>query len=178
MIAPSVDNGEVAPQDRSEAGEGGEELDEDRAGDGDVGDGDEGPGPAEYADTVTFVHRYFPLPGHPNSVTAAIAVEAAAQQGAYESMYQKMFETQTELSHTTEDRSPVFRAYAEELGLDMAAYDAAVADPATRARIEADVADGVALGVQGTPTFFLDGQVLTLNTLEQFRAEVDAAASN
>ena len=34
---------------------------------------------AEYADTVTFVHRYFPLPGHPNSMTAAVAVEAAAQ---------------------------------------------------------------------------------------------------
>ena len=46
-----------------------------------------------------------------------------------------------------------------------------------RDRIEADVADGTALGVQGTPTFFLDGQMLTLNTLEQFRAEVDAAAT-
>lgn len=133
---------------------------------------------AEYGDTVTFVHRYFPLPGHPNSMTAAVAVEAAAQQGAYEAMYQKMFETQEQWSHTAEDRSPVFRGYAEELGLDMAAYDKAVADPATRARVEADVADGVALGVQGTPAFFLDGQMLTLNTLEQFRAEVDAAATN
>ncbi|MCT2090255.1 DsbA family protein [Micrococcus terreus] len=133
---------------------------------------------AEYGDTVTFVHRYFPLPGHPNSMTAATAVEAAAQQGAYEAMYQKMFDTQEQWSHTAEDRSPVFRGYAEELGLDMAAYDAAVADPATRARIEQDLADGAALGVQGTPTFFLDGKPLTLNTLEQFRAEVDAAAKN
>lgn len=132
---------------------------------------------AEYADTVTFVHRYFPLPGHPNSMTAAVAVEAAGQQGQYEAMYQQMFDTQEQWSHTTEDRSPVFRGYAEDLGLDMAAYDAAVADPATRDRIEADVADGTALGVQGTPTFFLDGQMLTLNTLEQFRAEVDAAAT-
>ncbi|MFB9075411.1 DsbA family protein [Citricoccus parietis] len=133
---------------------------------------------AEYGDTVTFVHRYFPLPGHPNSMTAATAVEAAAQQGAYEAMYQKMFDTQEQWSHTAEDRSPVFRGYAEKLGLDMAAYDAAVADPATRARIEQDLADGAALGVQGTPTFFLDGKPLTLNTLEQFRAEVDAAAKN
>ena len=51
-------------------------------------------------------------------------------------------------------------------------------DPATRARVEADVADCIALGVQGTPTFFLDGEMLTLTSLEQFRAEVDAAASN
>ena len=40
------------------------------------------------------------------------------------------------------------------------------------------LADGIALGVQGTPTFFLDGEMLTLTSLEQFRAEVDAAASN
>lgn len=133
---------------------------------------------AEYADTVTFVTRYFPLPGHRNAMPAAVAVEAAAQQGAYEAMYQKMFETQAQWGEATEDKSPVFRGYAEELGLDLAAYDEAVADPATRARIEADVADGIALGVQGTPTFFLDGKPLTLNTFEQFRAEVDAAAKN
>ena len=133
---------------------------------------------AEYADTVTFVTRYFPLPGHRNAMPAAVAVEAAAQQGEYEAMYQRMFETQAQWGEATEDKSPVFRGYAEELGLDMAAYDKAVADPATRARVEADVADGIALGVQGTPTFFLDGEMLTLTSLEQFRAEVDAAASN
>jgi protein-disulfide isomerase len=133
---------------------------------------------AEYADTVTFVHRYFPLPGHPNSMTAAITVEAAAQQGAYEAMYQRMFDTQEQWGYATEDRRPVFRGYAEDLGLDMAAYDKAVADPATRARIEADVAEGIDLGLQGTPTFFLDGKPLALNTLEQFRDDLDAAATN
>ncbi|GAA4770045.1 DsbA family protein [Citricoccus nitrophenolicus] len=133
---------------------------------------------AEYADTVTFVNRYFPLPGHPNSVTAAVAVEAAAQQGAYEAMYQRMFETQTEWSHTTEDRSEVFRGYAEDLGLDMAAYDAAVADPATRERVELDVADGTALGVSGTPTFYLDGEQLAPSTLEEFTAAIEAAVQD
>ena len=133
---------------------------------------------ADYADTVTFVHRYFPLPGHPNSMTAAVAAEAAAQQGAYEPMYHKLFETQDQWGHSAQDQSPMFRDYAQELGLDLAAYDAAVADPATTARIEADVAEGIALGVQGTPTFFLDGQPLTLDTVEQFRAELDAAVAN
>ena len=133
---------------------------------------------AEYSDTVTFVNRYFPLPGHPNSMTAAIAVEAAAQQGQYDAMYQQMFETQEQWSHTTEDRGPVFRGFAEDLGLDMAAFDAAVADPATEDRVRLDVADGTALGVRGTPTFFLDGQLLTPDSLEQFRAEVDAAAAD
>lgn len=133
---------------------------------------------AEHSENLTVVHRYFPLPGHPNSMTAAIAVEAAAQQDAYEAMYQRMFETQTDWSHSAEDRSPVFRGYAEDLGLDMEAYDAAVADPATQARIEQDVADGQALGVQGTPTFFLDGEPLTVDSLDDFRAEVAAAAAD
>lgn len=133
---------------------------------------------AEYSDTVTFVNRYFPLTGHPNSMTAAIAVEAAAQQGQYDAMYQQMFETQEQWSHTTEDRGPVFRGFAEDLGLDMAAFDAAVADPATEERVRLDVADGTALGVRGTPTFFLDGQLLTPDSREQFRAEVDAAAAD
>ena len=133
---------------------------------------------AEYSDTVTFVNRYFPLPGHRNSMPAAVAVEAAAQQGQYEAMYQRMFETQSEWGESAEDNSAVFRGFAEDLGLDMAAFDAAVADPATEERVRLDVADGTALGVRGTPTFFLDGQLLTPDSLEQFRAEVDAAAAD
>ncbi|RWR24338.1 hypothetical protein D8Y24_05430 [Agrococcus lahaulensis] len=50
----------------------------------------------EYDGEVTFAVRYFPLPGHFNSGNAAVAVEAAAQQGAFEAMYQRMFETQSE----------------------------------------------------------------------------------
>ena len=115
--------------------------------------------------------RVGPLP-------AAVAVEAAGQQGQYEAMYQQMFDTQEQWSHTTEDRSPVFRGYAEDLGLDMAAYDAAVADPATRDRVELDVADGTALGVAGTPTFYLDGEPLTVNSLEEFTAAVEAATQD
>ena len=133
---------------------------------------------AEYADTVTFVHRYFPLPGHRNSMNAALAVEAAAQQGQYEAMYQRMFETQEQWGESAEDQSAVFRGFAEDLGLDMAAFDAAVADPATQERIELDVADGEALGVGGTPTFFLDGKVLNPESLESFRGAVETAATD
>ena len=133
---------------------------------------------AEYGDTVTFVHRYFPLRGHRNSVNAAVAVEAAAQQGQYEAMYQRMFETQAEWGESAEDQSALFRGFAEDLGLDMAAFDAAVADPATEERIKLDVADGEALGVAGTPTFYLDGEVLNPESLEAFRAAVETAATD
>lgn len=129
----------------------------------------------EYGQHLTVVSRYFPLPGHPNSATAAAAVEAAAQQGKFKDMHARMYETQTEWSHTNEDRSPVFRGYAEDLGLDMAAYDAAIADPATMERVNADKNDGIALNVQGTPTFFLDGRKIQPATVEEFRSIIEMA---
>ncbi|WP_434992716.1 DsbA family protein [Arthrobacter sp. Ld5] len=129
----------------------------------------------EYGKNLTVVSRYFPLPGHPNSETAAAAVEAAARQGRFKDMHARMYETQPEWSHTNEDRSPVFRGYAEDLGLDMAAYDAAIADPATMERIEADKADGMALDVQGTPTFFLEGRKIQPATIEEFRSLIETA---
>ncbi|MGH7753626.1 MAG: DsbA family protein, partial [Gemmatimonadales bacterium] len=79
----------------------------------------------EYGDRITFVHRYFPLPGHRNSGTAALAVEAAAQQGKYEQMYTKMFETQPQWGEKQDSQAPLFRTYAQELGLDMEKYDTA-----------------------------------------------------
>lgn len=131
----------------------------------------------EYGDRITFVHRYFPLSGHRNSGTAALAAEAAAQQGKYEAMTAKLFETQPQWGEKQDSKAALFRTYAQELGLDMAGYDAAVADQATQDRISRDVADGKALGVTGTPTFFLDGKKLTLNTEAQFRQLLDNAAS-
>ncbi|WP_395405646.1 DsbA family protein (plasmid) [Arthrobacter sp. UC242_113] len=130
----------------------------------------------EYGDRITFVNRYFPLPGHRNSGTAALAVEAAAQQGKYQQMYTKMFDTQTEWGEKQDSQAALFRTYAQELGLDMAKYDATVAAEATKDRIRKDIADGKALGVTGTPTFFLNGEKLTLNSEEQFRQLLDDAA--
>ena len=132
----------------------------------------------EYGENLTVVSRYFPLPGHPNSETAAAAVEAAAQQGKFKDMHAVMYEKQTEWSHTNEDRSPVFREYAADLGLDMDAYDEAIADPATMERINVDKNDGMALNVEGTPTFFLDGEKIQPGTLEEFRSLIETAIAN
>lgn len=131
----------------------------------------------EYGDRITFIHRYFPLPGHANSGTAALAVEAAALQGKYEQMTARLFETQPQWGERQDSQAPLFRTYAEELGLDLARYDTDVAAEETKERIRRDIADGKALGVTGTPTFFLNGERLTLNSEEQFRSLLDDAAS-
>lgn len=119
----------------------------------------------QYAGEITYVLRYFPLPGHYNSTNAALAAEAAAQQGQLEGMYNRLFQTQAEWGEAQESRADLFRTFAEEMGLDMVAYDEAVADPATLSRVELDVADGRALGVSSTPTFFVDGTLVQLQGL-------------
>ncbi len=132
----------------------------------------------EYEGRVTFVARYFPLSGHFNAERAARAVEAAAQQGKFEQMYQVMFETQTEWGEQQEPLDDLFRSYAEDLDLDMAQYDADYADPATAERIQKDQADGEALGVSGTPTFFVDGELLQPRSYEDLTDALDAALAD
>lgn len=116
----------------------------------------------KYRGDITYVIRYFPIPGHLNSRNAAFAAEAAAQQGRLEDMYNKLFQTQPQWGEAKDSRAAVFRGFAEELGLDMAAYDKAVADPATAERVDFDYNEGQALGVSGTPTFFVEGKPVQL----------------
>ncbi|MGP6205967.1 DsbA family protein [Microbacterium sp. F2] len=130
-----------------------------------------------YAGQITYVVRYFPLPGHFNSKNAAIAAEAAAQQDRFEDMYHRLFETQAEWGEAQESRAELFRGFAEQLGLDMTAYDAAVADPATTERVELDFNEGRALGVGSTPTFFVGGEKLELQTLNDLEDAIAAALS-
>lgn len=128
---------------------------------------------ADYGDRVEFVLRYFPLPGHVNAERAARAVEAAAQQGRLEAMYRTMYETQAQWGERRTPADDVFRGFAVELGLDMAAFDAAYADPATAERIQVDVNDGMALGVQGTPTFFVDGEQVSPRSVDDLRTAIE-----
>lgn len=129
----------------------------------------------EYEGDINFAIRYLPLPGHANAVNAAIAAEAAAQQNALEPMYATLFATQSEWGEKQSSEAARFRSYAEELGLDMDAYDAAVADPATKARVDEDFADARAMGVSSTPTFFLDGEQLRLTQLSDLTDALDRA---
>jgi protein-disulfide isomerase len=129
----------------------------------------------QHGDELTVVMRYFPIPAHANSTNAAVAVEAAAAQGQLEPMYQRMYETQAEWGEAQDSRADVFRGFAQELGLDMDAYDAAVADPATTERVRSDFDEGRALGVGGTPTFFLDGEKLEVTSPEALAQAVQSA---
>lgn len=116
---------------------------------------------AEYGDRVTFVMRYFPIPSHRNAELAAAAVEAAGQQGKLEQMYRRMYETQPSWGDQQVSHRDTFVGFARDLGLDLAKFETALDDPDTMARVRKDRDDGVALGVQGTPSFFVNGAMFT-----------------
>lgn len=133
----------------------------------------------QYGDRVNFVLRYFPVPSHFNAERAARAVEAAAQQGRLEPMYKMMYDTQKEWGEQQVPMDDRFRGYAQRLGLDMARFDAAYDDPTTLERIRAERQDGLTLGVQGTPTFFVDGRKVEAESYDDLtRALDDALAAN
>lgn len=132
---------------------------------------------AEFEGELTFAIRYFPIPSHQNSTNAALAVEAAAQQGQLEAMYRMMYDTQPQWGEQTVSQAPLFRSFAEILELDLEKFDATVAAESTAARVKLDFDEGLALGVQGTPTFFLDGELVNVASTDEFRALVDEAVS-
>jgi formate-nitrite transporter family protein len=102
---------------------------------------------------LRFVFRNFPLTKlHPNAERAAEAAEAAAAQGAFWQMYDRLFERQFALEddHLIE--------YATELGLDADRLRAALEGGTYRARVKDDVLSGLKSGVNGTPTFFINGE--------------------
>jgi protein-disulfide isomerase len=130
---------------------------------------------ADYGDRVEFVLRYFPLSGHFNAERAARAVEAAAKQGQLEPMYHHMYETQAQWGEQRTPADAVFRGFAAELGLDMGAFDVAYNDPATLERVRLDVNDGEAVGVTGTPTFFVNGAQIRLRGPDDLRNAIEDA---
>lgn len=108
---------------------------------------------AAYADQpVRFVFRQFPLTQvHEHAALAAEAAVEAAAQGKFWEYHDRLFENQTALAREDLER------YGEELGLDMEAFRAALNDGTHRAAITQDISDGNAVGVQGTPTVFING---------------------
>ena len=104
-------------------------------------------------DRLRFVFRNFPLGEmHPHAMHAAEAAEEAAAQGSFWEMHDALFENQDAL----DDRSLV--RHAEALGLDGARMARALADGTHEERVRADFMSGVRSGVNGTPTFFINGR--------------------
>jgi protein-disulfide isomerase len=101
---------------------------------------------------LRFVFRNFPITtSHPHAEQAAESAEAAATQGRFWQMHDLLYENQRRL------RAPDLRDYAERLALDVERFDSELAEHAHAARVREDFMSGVRSGVNGTPTFYING---------------------
>jgi protein-disulfide isomerase len=101
---------------------------------------------------LRFVFRNFPITtSHPHAEQAAEAAEAAASQDRFWEMHDVLYENQKRL------RDPDLRDYAEQLGLDLEKFDQDLAEHVHAARVREDFMSGVRSGVNGTPTFYING---------------------
>lgn len=103
-------------------------------------------------DSIRYVVRNFPIPSlHPEAEATAIAAECAFEQDRFWPYHDRLFEA-------TEFSEAALRRYARDLRLDLARFDDCTRSPAARARVQQDVRDGIAAGIQGTPAFFVNGR--------------------
>jgi protein-disulfide isomerase len=107
---------------------------------------------ARLGEQLRFVFRNFPITtSHPHAEQAAEAAEAAAAQGRFWDMHDHLYEHQRRLGDDD------LRGYADELGLDVARFSDELAEHAHAARVREDFMSGVRSGVNGTPTFYVNG---------------------
>lgn len=104
-----------------------------------------------YPNDVRVVFLHFPLNFHEQAMPSALAAQCANVQGKFWEFHDKLFANQGGLG------TEMYAATAKEVGLDIEKFTACIADPATKAFVEADMKSAEAAGVEGTPSFYLNG---------------------
>jgi protein-disulfide isomerase len=127
---------------------------------------------AEYGDKVKFVLRDFPLDMHKHAMKAAEAAEAAREQGKFWEYAGLLFKNQ---EHLEVDN---LVQYASQLGLDAKKFQDALISGKFADKVQRDLQDGFKLGVNSTPTVFINGRRVKDKSKESLRAVIDAALKN
>lgn len=138
----------------------------------------------QYGKDVTLVFRNFPLTTmHPNARAAAAVAEAAGLQGKYWEMHDELYSAQDSWSGLDANkRTDAFQRYAKDLGLNIDKFNSDVTGTAATQKINFDLALGKSLGINATPTFYLNGEKLDDETasgivkgdLTKIKAKLDA----
>lgn len=127
----------------------------------------------DYAGKINYVFRNYPLSYHTNAPMASYAALAAGIQGKYWEMHDKLYMTQSTWSESNDAKS-VFVNYASELGLNKDQFLTDMNSQAVKDIVSQDKKDGDIVGLRGTPTFYLNGKELVLNTFDELENSVSA----
>jgi protein-disulfide isomerase len=124
----------------------------------------------DYGDKISFEYKHFPLSSiHPFAQKAAEASECAAEQGKFWQFHDKDYENQQNLS------LPALKEWAGEIGLNTATFNSCLDSGKYAGKVQVDLQAGQKLGVNGTPTTFINGQsVVGAQPYEAFKTIIDA----
>jgi protein-disulfide isomerase len=123
---------------------------------------------ADYGKDLRVVWKNNPLPFHPNAMPAAKAAMAAAAQGKFWEMHDKIFADQSHLDPAE------FEKYAQDIGLDVSKFKAAMSDPKSEAAIKAEQQLASRFGANSTPAFFINGRPMRgAQPKESFKTIID-----
>ncbi|MEK7543511.1 MAG: thioredoxin domain-containing protein [Patescibacteria group bacterium] len=123
----------------------------------------------KYSDKLLFVYRHYPLSQHAFAKPAALAAEAAGEQGKFWEMGKLLFENQDQLS------TAPWGDLADQLKLDRKKFDAAINSDTLKTKVDRDETDAIRLGLPGTPSFFLNGVMITVASPADLKRAVEEA---
>jgi len=130
----------------------------------------------DYGPKLRMIFRNFPFPNHQHALEAAYTAEAAGLQGRYWEMHDLLYKEQANWSNAP-DAKQLFVSYAKILGLEMDRFETDIAGPTAKARVTADQERGKSLGVNATPSIFINNQGLPPKSLNPtaLRAAIEEA---
>jgi protein-disulfide isomerase len=122
----------------------------------------------EYPNDLAVAFKHSPLPFHPHAMPAALAAEAAREQGKFWEMHDKLFANQRALERSDLEK------YAQEIGLDLTRFKASLDQQKGKSVIEAQQKEGAIFGVRGTPSSFINGRFMRgAQPYESFKAVIE-----
>jgi protein-disulfide isomerase len=123
---------------------------------------------ATYGSKIRFVYRDFPLSFHADAKPAAIAANCAGAQGRYWDYFRLLFVDPRGLGNA------MYQAYAQEVGLNLSTFNSCLKSGSYDKEISLDFQDGVRMGVNGTPAFFINGRLISgSQPYEAFQQVID-----
>lgn len=127
----------------------------------------------DYGSQINYVYRFFPLPQHKNALIAIYAAESASEQGKFWEMHDILFEKQSEWGESI-NPSEFFIKYANELQLDTNKFTQSMAKNNFNDIIKIDTDDAISLGVNSTPTIYINNVKFDLNpSVQNLKNEID-----
>ncbi len=128
----------------------------------------------EYQGRINFVFRHFPLPQHQHAMVAAKAAEAAGEQGKFWQMHHLLYENQTKWENS-QSPSEIFTQYAREIGLNEEQFKQSLNSDKFFDKINGDRNDGNTIGVNSTPTFYINGVKTAGFSAPDLKQQIDKA---